>query len=91
MGLNDIRQLVHLMSLTAGGRIELPSEATITVESQNICPLSKSSPLSGSLSSKGYHFLRHLSNSISSLAISNPDAANMVVNICTKVVKKFKC
>jgi len=84
MGLNDIRQLVHLMSLTAGGRVELPSDTAVTIESHGI-----SSPIKGSsqppLAVKANQFLQHLGNAISSLATSNSEAANMVVNICTKV------
>ncbi|CAB3370488.1 Hypothetical predicted protein [Cloeon dipterum] len=80
MGLNDIRQLVHLMSLTASGRIELPSDYSVTLES--ITPPKNNA--SGSATSKTNHYLQHLSNAISCLAVSNSEAANMVVNICTK-------
>jgi hypothetical protein len=78
MGLTDVRQVVHLMNLTAAGRVELPQDAhPPTSEGTTVTSGSSTSPAS--------HFLQHLSNAIAALAQSDPAAAKMVVNICTKV------
>ena len=90
IGLSDIRKVVRLMSLTAGGRVELSSDLQQ--------PLIEGGPRPGGgafclqLSHLTSHLppatatcLNYLSSAIAALAQTDSEASELVLHMCTKV------
>lgn len=95
IGLSDIRKVVRLMSLVAGGRVELPK--TNSQPSNNMLMTSDNfnintgqnliilNELSNKLDPATTECLQTLSWAVSALADVDPDASKLVMNMCTKV------
>lgn len=90
IGLSDIRKVVRLMSLTAGGRIELSSDLQQPLAEGGPRPGGGASCLQlGHLTS---HLppatatcLNYLSCAIAALAQTDTEASELVLHMCTKV------
>ena len=82
LGLADIRLVVRLMCLAAAGRANFANSTETTSNSHLLGPLDGivEEHNAGSSSS-----LTYLSAAIGSLASTNPSAAKLLVQLCTKV------
>lgn len=93
IGLSDIRKVVRLMSLTAGGRVELASDMQQPLTEGGPRPGAGASSLQlGHLTS---HLppatatcLNYLSCAIAALAQTDKEASELVLQMCTKVKNK---
>jgi hypothetical protein len=93
IGLSDIRKVVRLMSLTAGGRVELAFDLQQ--------PLTEGGPRPGAgtfflqlghltshLPAATATCLNYLSCAIAALAQTDMEASKLVLHMCTKVKKR---
>ena len=91
IGLSDIRKVVRLMSLTAGGRVELATDLQQPlVERGNPrlnCGASslQLTHLTSHLPPATATCLNYLSCAIAALAQSDTEASELVLHMCTKV------
>ncbi|XP_068081364.1 probable E3 ubiquitin-protein ligase HERC1 [Anabrus simplex] len=83
VGLSDIRKVVRLMGLTAGGRVELPQDLP-TVEGTTGPPYLQLTQLTSHLPPASATCLNYLSSAIAALAETDTKASNLVVHMCTK-------
>ena len=91
LGLADIRLVVRLMCLAAAGRADFTSMSTSypdTSFSQTQyypSPSSATSAAVDAISHSSTSSLSYLSSAIGALVLSNPSAAKLLVQLCTKV------
>jgi hypothetical protein len=90
IGLSDIRKVVRLMSLTAGGRVELASDLQQPLTERGARTGAGASSLQlGHLTSNlppaTATCLNYLSCAIAALAQTDTEASELVLHMCTKV------
>ncbi|KAL0271708.1 UNVERIFIED_CONTAM: hypothetical protein PYX00_008714 [Menopon gallinae] len=94
VGLSDIRKVVRLMSLVAGGRVELPKLSTVKMLNMNMLTDQNEfslipnymlfNELSEKLDSRTSDSLQTLSCAVSALAERDPNSSKLVIKMCTK-------
>nr|CAD7438539.1 unnamed protein product [Timema bartmani] len=88
IGLSDTRKVVCLMSLTAGGRVELSPDFQLVGETGPPVQLASGfAQLASNLPPSTATCLGYLSQAMAALAQNNAEASNMVVHMCTKELK----
>lgn len=92
ISLSDIHKVVRLMSLTAGGRVELASDMQPLTEGGPRPGAGASSLQLGHLTSHlppaAATCLNYLSCAIAALAQTDTEASELVLQMCTKVKNK---
>nr|CAD7425857.1 unnamed protein product [Timema monikensis] len=88
IGLSDTRKVVCLMSLTAGGRVELTPDFQLLGETGPPVQLASGfAQLASNLPPSTATCLGYLSQAMAALAQNDVEASNMVVHMCTKELK----